>query len=408
MKVVKKGYDGPKVTNTESFIVKAMWQHGDKYDYSESVYNGSGAKIKIICKEHGPFYQRASDHTNKAAGCQTCKNQSTGNRCRTRQEDFISRAIEIHGSKYDYSLVEYKGSKRPVEIVCPIHGIFEKLPYLHIQKSSGCYHCHLESRRKPKEIKVNFFDKFTSEYFAERSREIHGGYYSYDKVNYKNNATKVVITCPVHGGFLQKPNTHLNGSGCKECRKDKLRKRYQKSNYDFEKDSRKIHGGKYDYSKVDYISNKHKVEIICPTHGSFWQKPNNHLYAEFGCPVCADKESGGWGKSNGYYNTDKESHIYLVEMSGHGEKFLKIGLAKDYISRHRQIENESGYSVNVIFTYSGKANLLYETEFHLLKETEFSKYRPSVVFGGVSECYEFSQKYEILDYIRRCVRCMKN
>ena len=49
--------------------------------------------------------------------------------------------------------------------------------------------------------------------------------------------------------------------------------------------ARKIHGDKYDYSKVEYIDNKTKVCIICPIHGEFWQRPDNHLHGA-GCYKC--------------------------------------------------------------------------------------------------------------------------
>ena len=52
----------------------------------------------------------------------------------------------------------------------------------------------------------------------------------------------------------------------------------------------KKHNGFYDLSKVDYINAKSKVEIICPKHGSFWQKPDNHLSGN-GCKQCANEES---------------------------------------------------------------------------------------------------------------------
>ncbi len=48
----------------------------------------------------------------------------------------------------------------------------------------------------------------------------------------------------------------------------------------------KIHGSRYDYEKVVYIKMKEKVEIICKTHGSFWQTPNHHIFSENGCPTC--------------------------------------------------------------------------------------------------------------------------
>lgn len=50
-------------------------------------------------------------------------------------------------------------------------------------------------------------------------------------------------------------------------------------------DAKKIHGDKYDYSKVEYINARTKVCIVCPIHGEFWQTPSNHLQGQ-GCPIC--------------------------------------------------------------------------------------------------------------------------
>ena len=53
----------------------------------------------------------------------------------------------------------------------------------------------------------------------------------------------------------------------------------------FIKESKEIHGNKYDYSKVEYKGSFQKVCIICPKHGEFWQRPADHLIG-IGCPMC--------------------------------------------------------------------------------------------------------------------------
>ena len=55
--------------------------------------------------------------------------------------------------------------------------------------------------------------------------------------------------------------------------------------------ARKVHGDKYDYSKVEYTNSKTKVCIICPEHGEFWQTPNNHLKGQ-GCHICGRIKTG--------------------------------------------------------------------------------------------------------------------
>ncbi len=58
---------------------------------------------------------------------------------------------------------------------------------------------------------------------------------------------------------------------------------------EFIEKSKNVHGDKYDYSKVNYINANENVCIICPEHGEFWQKPNNHLNGN-GCPLCVRKK----------------------------------------------------------------------------------------------------------------------
>lgn len=123
----------------------------------------------------------------------------------------------------------------------------------------------------------------TTEEFIERARKVHGEKYDYSKVKYVNNCTKVCIICPEHGEFWQTPNDHLSGRGCPKCALEKFRSNTE----EFIEEAKKIHGDKYDYSKVNYINNYTKVCIICPEHGEFWQTPSNHLSGR-GCSICSE------------------------------------------------------------------------------------------------------------------------
>ncbi len=51
----------------------------------------------------------------------------------------------------------------------------------------------------------------------------------------------------------------------------------------------KVHGDKYDYSRVDYKTNRTKIKIICKTHGEFLKRADNHLSGQ-GCPKCKNKK----------------------------------------------------------------------------------------------------------------------
>ena len=65
----------------------------------------------------------------------------------------------------------------------------------------------------------------------------------------------------------------------------------KKTTEEFINDARKVHGDKYDYSKVEYVNNRTKVCIICPEHGEFWQTSGNHIQGN-GCPKCRNEANG--------------------------------------------------------------------------------------------------------------------
>lgn len=122
-------------------------------------------------------------------------------------EEFIDRAVLVHGDKYDYSDTIYINSKDKLSIVCPIHGPFLQVPSSH-WGGNGCPHC-IGNIRKTKEL------------FVKQSINVHGNKYNYDDVEYKNIKEKVKIFCIKHGEFWQIPKHHLNGCGCPKCANDK-------------------------------------------------------------------------------------------------------------------------------------------------------------------------------------------
>ena len=129
--------------------------------------------------------------------------------------------------------------------------------------------------------------KKTKEEFIKEATEKHGDKYDYSKVHYVNSKTKVCIICPEHGEFWQEASGHLRGIGCPKCSGN-----YIPTTEEWVASARKVHGDKYDYSKVEYVNNHTKVCIICSEHGEFWQTPSAHLQGQ-GCPKCANETNGG-------------------------------------------------------------------------------------------------------------------
>lgn len=123
------------------------------------------------------------------------------------------------------------------------------------------------------------------ENFIKQANEIYKNKYNYDKVDYVNDKTPIIITCPIHVDFKQIPSNHLQGKGCPECAKKQNGELFRDTTESFIKKAKKVHGDKYDYSKVNYTKSQEKVIIICPEHGEFEQRPNDHLRGK-GCPKC--------------------------------------------------------------------------------------------------------------------------
>ena len=156
--------------------------------------------------------------------------------------------------------------------------------------------------------------KLTREQFIEKAKELHGDKYDYSNVEYVNNHTKVCIICPEHGEFWQTPGSHLSGCGCKKCYQILLSSNKTLSTEDFVEKARKVHGDKYDYSKVEYVDSHTKVCIICPEHGEFWQTPNNHIAKKQGCQKCYNNRRGITQRNNTEDFISKAREI-------HGDKY---------------------------------------------------------------------------------------
>lgn len=292
---------GKKIT-TEDFVQRAKAKHNGKYDYSKTVYRGQREKVCIICPKHGEFFQTPENHLS-SCGCRKCSFEESAKKQTLTKEEFIRKAKEKHGDKYDYSLVNYKNAKTKVKIICPVHGVFEQTPDAH--QKSGCQKCGWNEGRKKQ--------SFTTEEFVKRAQLIHKDKYDYSKVDYVNKNIKVCIICPVHGDFWQTPDAHLCGHGCLYCKNTKISVSQRSSKEEFIKKAKVVHGELYDYSDVEYINNNTKVCIICKKHGAFYQLPSNHLSGK-GCEKCAYESLAA------YHSDDKDSFIRKA-ISVHGNRY---------------------------------------------------------------------------------------
>ena len=287
----------PKIYTTESIIERFKLKNSHDFDYSKVDYKGMSIPVTVICPIHNDIMLTPSQLLRNV-GCPKCTNDKL-TRLRTNKENFIKESNEEHQNKYDYSKVDYKGVTTKVKIICPVHGEFWQTPRVHL-KGCGCPKCGFERQ--------NDATRLTTEEFIIRANKIQGNKYDYSKVEYVDYMTKVCIICPEHGEFWQTPNKHLSGQGCPKCGNTK-----KLTLTEFIERSRKIHGDKYDYSKVRYINNGTKVCIICPEHGEFWQTPHNHLIGH-GCHKCKNNKISA-------SETKTTEKFVLEARKVHGDKY---------------------------------------------------------------------------------------
>ena len=129
--------------------------------------------------------------------------------------------------------------------------------------------------------------KITKEQWLERFHKKHGDKYDYSAITDIGSQVKIKVKCKKHNSYFY-INTfnHYMGNGCPLCAREKMSEKMRRPQEEFVKMASKIHNNKYDYSKTVYVNNRKKVEIICPYHGSFWQRPEKHIERKQGCPHC--------------------------------------------------------------------------------------------------------------------------
>jgi hypothetical protein len=334
---------------TEDFIERSRDKHGDKFDYSKVVYERAFDKVTIICPVHGVFEQIARDHM-RGRGCLQCSGLAP-----LTTADFIERAREIHGQRYDYSKAKYTTAKNKLTIICPEHGEFEQIAESHLN-GKNCAKCM--GRNK------------TMEEVITLAREVHGNKYDYSLVDSTMVDDKVTIICPAHGEFEQLLYNHLSGKGCLMCSG-----RAPITQQEFIRRAEQVHGkGTYDYSQAVVDGVDSNVIIICQGHGAFEQTPQNHIKQESGCPACAQ-----YG-----FDTSAPTTLYYLRVDRFNQPPLyKIGVTNRTVAeRFRHSEDSWRITVLSEQRYGTGSEALKEEKRIIMENRAHSYFGPDVLVGG--------------------------
>lgn len=305
----KTATDKLKLTK-EEFLRRAKEKYGLRFCYDNLKYIDYIQETTFFCNEHGEFRTSPSFHLSRKNGnCPQCTryNQRKMNSGQTTDQ-FVAKLKTVFGDLYDYKVTDFFTMKQQVKVRCIKHNyIFSRLPKS-LLEGVGCPICeqeeiekyvsnkeealkrrreYRENQKRKREISnsLGTFQRtktWDKDSFLKYAKLIHGDDYSYEKVNYVNFTTHVIIHCNRHNfDFPQTPQKHLRGQGCPKCIG---RGRTIK---DFVEEARSIHGDRYEYSLVKSLVYGQKIPIFCRRHKEiFMMTPSKHLGGE-GCPLCS-------------------------------------------------------------------------------------------------------------------------
>lgn len=234
------------------------------------------------------------------------------------QNEFIQKVKEKFPN-YDFSKSIYVNNKTKLLVICSKHGEFSIRPDC-LLTGTGCPYC-------------GGTKKNNTETFIEKANYVHNNFFSYEKCEYINSNSKVIVTCPIHGDFEVKANNHLNGCNCKKCQIEGKSHEIKKlpsintstkklTTEEFIKKAILIYDDKYTYEKCKYVKSNVKVIITCPIHGDFEITPN-HFLSNRGCPKCG-----------GNYRLNTQEFIEKLKII-HGEKYYYDKI--EYKSTHKPV-----------------------------------------------------------------------
>lgn len=214
-------------------------------------------------------------------------------------KSFITAAQKVH-PHYDYSKTVYISALEPVSVICPKHGKFEQLPYVHLR-----HECRKCGREKGAALHFTGQDKFIA-----KAKRIHPDY-DYSDTIFNGMKNEVSVRCPKHGEFSQIAYIHIKQSGCPVCGREKLATSLSFSLDEFIAKANEVHSNRYSYVGNTYKNQRSVMIITCPDHGKFQQRAAGHLMGS-GCPTCAGNERYGL---EGFISRAKEIHNTAYDYS---------------------------------------------------------------------------------------------
>lgn len=398
---------GSKRKTTDAFIKDAKAIHGNTYDYSESKYMNAKKTVQITCPIHGAYWITPDAHTNGKQGCPRCGDSFRGLEQRISDADIQERLMERCEGWDSVVTLEagtYTGMNSKAATICSKHGRQEpRLVTSLLSSPHPCKKCTSYSKDS----------YFTTDEICQIIDKKFNGKYRILPFIYRSQQTVLHLLCPIegHGEWSIQYRSLAKSRGCPKCsynetlenRKNALKASVAASLQDRFKDwldkAHKVHGSYYDYSKLDFNTQRKPVVIICPIHGEFTQTPYTHLKS--GCRKCADEELFGL-YSEGFFERHPEkgsvpAKVYYLKFQFEAETWFKVGITINTIQQRFSVTSKSPVKYEILgeFDTSLEDAWLIETDIQR-SHGDFCRYTPKLTGSnfsvrdlrlGPSECF---------------------
>lgn len=373
---------------TQGFIASLPQEFREKFDYTNTIYEGSTFLIDFFCPLHGEQTQNAGRHKSSLHGCPECGREYQSKQKRLLGEKtFIKSFKDKYGDAYDLCVTDYTKKCEPCVFFCNKHNKPITDTPLQAEKRHPCLDCRKEqgnSLRKPI-YKV-----------LEESRNKFGNVFGYNFDNYTSCNSLIGIKCPKHSWFKDKLSNHLASQyGCPDCFKEAPKEAWNsisvQENINTLKD---LYGDKYNFFTEDIKNSMDKVRYYCKVHHKLKCTRLSHLKVGYACNECGDeitaeKLTGWYTKKTVERQKDKLikelNNIYIVHLK---DNIFKIGIAKNPSARLCNIKTGSLCTdANYHFILELSTYDAFYLEYMIHKKLKAFRYKWDFHWKGYTECF---------------------
>ncbi len=204
-----------KKLTTDEFVARAISTHGLKYDYSKATYVNAKTPLTVICNAHGEFNTIPNNHVSGKSGCPKCGIETQGLNSRLTQNEFLEKAILVHGLKYDYNKAVYSRHCDKIIVICKNRGEFSLTANNHLE-GVGCKKCYHGKLSIDKSFDIETLKKLKSD----------------DNTAILSLSGKhMIIDCKIHGKAKISKYRYGNKIICPKC---SIRSRHDNQKIDFD------------------------------------------------------------------------------------------------------------------------------------------------------------------------------